>query len=187
MSTTGLIHRFFTYLYTQVAESSWICCWWFWLFIGRHRHTHRQTASFTFFLEFVSSLHSIIRWISSLLPLSFVLSKGKRLINSRLDCREDEPFSPSDKKKMAAIRKKLVIVGDGACGTHHREKKDFYPHWYISGKTCLLIVFSKDQFPEVYVPTVFENYVSDIEIDGKQVSARRWIDLLNVDVSRRSN
>ncbi|XP_026237716.1 transforming protein RhoA-like isoform X2 [Urocitellus parryii] len=43
---------------------------------------------------------------------------------------------------MAAIKKKLVSVGDGA-----------------SGKTCLLIVFSKDQFPEVYVPTVFENYV----------------------------
>ncbi|XP_026641824.1 transforming protein RhoA-like isoform X2 [Microtus ochrogaster] len=52
---------------------------------------------------------------------------------------------------MASIRKKLVIVGDGACG-----------------KTCLLIVFSKDQFPEVYVPTVFENYVADIEVDGKQ-------------------
>lgn len=55
---------------------------------------------------------------------------------------------------MAAIRKKLVIVGDGACG-----------------KTCLLIVFSKDQFPEVYVPTVFENYIADIEVDGKQVKA----------------
>lgn len=54
--------------------------------------------------------------------------------------------------EMAAIRKKLVIVGDGACG-----------------KTCLLIVFSKDQFPEVYVPTVFENYIADIEVDGKQV------------------
>ena len=53
---------------------------------------------------------------------------------------------------MASIRKKLVIVGDGACG-----------------KTCLLIVFSKDQFPEVYVPTVFENYVADIEVDSKQV------------------
>ncbi|RXN18450.1 transforming isoform X3 [Labeo rohita] len=52
---------------------------------------------------------------------------------------------------MAAIRKKLVIVGDGACG-----------------KTCLLIVFSKDQFPEVCVPTVFENYIADIEVDGKQ-------------------
>jgi len=56
---------------------------------------------------------------------------------------------------MTTIRKKLVIVGDGACG-----------------KTCLLIVFSKDQFPEVYVPTVFENYVADIEVDGKQVSRR---------------
>lgn len=55
---------------------------------------------------------------------------------------------------MAAIRKKLVIVGDGACG-----------------KTCLLIVFSKDQFPEVYVPTVFENYIADIEVDGKQVKS----------------
>ncbi|XP_006872918.1 PREDICTED: HLA class I histocompatibility antigen, A-36 alpha chain-like [Chrysochloris asiatica] len=32
-----------------------------------------------------------------------------------------------------------------------------------------LIVFSKDQFPEVYVPTVFKNYVADIEVDGKQL------------------
>lgn len=58
---------------------------------------------------------------------------------------------------MATIRKKLVIVGDGACG-----------------KTCLLIVFSKDQFPEVYVPTVFENYVADIEVDGKHVELALW-------------
>ena len=58
---------------------------------------------------------------------------------------------------MAAIRKKLVIVGDGACG-----------------KTCLLIVFSKDQFPEVYVPTVFENYVADIEVDNKTVELALW-------------
>lgn len=50
-----------------------------------------------------------------------------------------------------------MIVGDGACG-----------------KTCLLIVFSKDQFPEVYVPTVFENYVADIEVDSKQVELALW-------------
>lgn len=61
---------------------------------------------------------------------------------------------PIPEPPMTTIRKKLVIVGDGACG-----------------KTCLLIVFSKDQFPEVYVPTVFENYVADIEVDGKQVSS----------------
>ena len=58
---------------------------------------------------------------------------------------------------MSAIRKKLVIVGDGACG-----------------KTCLLIVFSKDQFPEIYVPTVFENYVADIEVDDRCVELALW-------------
>ncbi|XP_061561143.1 rho-related GTP-binding protein RhoB-like [Phycodurus eques] len=59
--------------------------------------------------------------------------------------------------QMADIRKKLVVVGDGACG-----------------KTCLLIVFSKDEFPEVYVPTVFETYVADIEVDTKQVQLALW-------------
>jgi hypothetical protein len=81
---------------------------------------------------------------------------------------------------MTAIRKKLVIVGDGCCG------KFVYLTLLIEvllllilfcihkGKTCLLIVFSKDQFPEVYVPTVFENYVADIEVDGKQVELALW-------------
>uniref|UniRef100_A0A4X2JSJ8 Ras homolog family member C n=1 Tax=Vombatus ursinus TaxID=29139 RepID=A0A4X2JSJ8_VOMUR len=54
-------------------------------------------------------------------------------------------------------RPEKVIVGDGACG-----------------KTCLLLAFSKDQFPENYVPTVFENYVADIEVDGKQVELALW-------------
>jgi Ras family protein A len=58
---------------------------------------------------------------------------------------------------MAELRRKLVIVGDGACG-----------------KTCLLIVFSKGTFPEVYVPTVFENYVADVEVDGKHVELALW-------------
>ncbi|RWS00987.1 uncharacterized protein B4U79_06914, partial [Dinothrombium tinctorium] len=48
------------------------------------------------------------------------------------------------------LQEKLVIVGDGACG-----------------KTCLLIMFSKDQFPEVYMPTVSENYAADIEVVTK--------------------
>ncbi|KAJ6454141.1 small GTPase-binding protein [Mycena sanguinolenta] len=54
-------------------------------------------------------------------------------------------------------RKKLVIVGDGACG-----------------KTCLLIVFSKGTFPVVYIPTVFENYVTDIVVDNKRVELALW-------------
>ncbi|MEE6528049.1 hypothetical protein FKM82_029930 [Ascaphus truei] len=58
---------------------------------------------------------------------------------------------------IGAIRKRLVVVGDGACG-----------------KTCLLIVFSKDEFPESHIPTVFENYVEDIEVDGKRVELALW-------------
>ena len=58
---------------------------------------------------------------------------------------------------MWQVRRKLVVVGDGECG-----------------KTCLLIVFSKDEFPEEYVPTVFETYVADIEVDGRPVELALW-------------
>ncbi|KAM5331091.1 transforming protein RhoA-like isoform 2-T2 [Glossophaga mutica] len=51
---------------------------------------------------------------------------------------------------MADIRKKLVVVGDGTCG-----------------KTCLLIVFRGNPFPESYVPTVFETFVAGIDVDGQ--------------------
>ena len=61
-------------------------------------------------------------------------------------------FNCSMAMTQRSFRKKLVIVGDGACG-----------------KTCLLTVFSKDQFPAEYVPTVFETYIADIEVDDHQV------------------
>ncbi|KAH7718547.1 transforming protein RhoA [Aphelenchoides avenae] len=61
----------------------------------------------------------------------------------------------------AAVRKKLVIVGDGACG-----------------KTCLLMVFRNDYFPDIYLPTVFENSVADIEVNTahgqQQVELALW-------------
>jgi len=53
---------------------------------------------------------------------------------------------------MATIRKKLVIVGDGACG-----------------KTCLLVMFSRDEFPESYIPTVFEVSVAELTVNGRKV------------------
>ena len=58
---------------------------------------------------------------------------------------------------MDVIRKKLVIVGDGACG-----------------KTCLLTVFAKGEFPTVYVPTIFESFVADIQVNSKQVELALW-------------
>lgn len=58
---------------------------------------------------------------------------------------------------MSSIRRKLVIVGDGACG-----------------KTSLLSVFSQGIFPEFHAPTVFENDVSNIEVDGKMMELELW-------------
>ncbi|XP_016040701.1 transforming protein RhoA-like [Erinaceus europaeus] len=58
---------------------------------------------------------------------------------------------------MVALRKKLLAVGDGSCG-----------------KTCLLVVFSRDQFLEMSAPTVFEKYVADIEVDGMHVELDLW-------------
>ncbi|GAA5930460.1 uncharacterized protein JCM15063_004810 [Sporobolomyces koalae] len=57
----------------------------------------------------------------------------------------------------AALRRKLVIVGDGACG-----------------KTSLLSVFSLGEFPSEYEPTIFENYVAEIRLDGKPVQLALW-------------
>ena len=64
-------------------------------------------------------------------------------------------FSGANEK--APISKKLVVVGDGGCG-----------------KTCLLIVYSQNRFPEEYVPTVFENYVPIVEFRGQKVELALW-------------
>ncbi|CAH1759685.1 8940_t:CDS:2 [Entrophospora sp. SA101] len=61
----------------------------------------------------------------------------------------------SSTTKKDAIRRKLVIVGDGGCG-----------------KTSLLSVFTLGRFPQV--PTVFDTTVTDIKIDGKPVQLALW-------------
>ncbi|EFW18307.1 Rho GTPase [Coccidioides posadasii str. Silveira] len=55
--------------------------------------------------------------------------------------------------------KKFVVVGDGGCG-----------------KTCLLISYSQGYFPEKYVPTVFENYITQTTHtpSGKTVELALW-------------
>ncbi|EDQ98321.1 uncharacterized protein LACBIDRAFT_336069 [Laccaria bicolor S238N-H82] len=58
---------------------------------------------------------------------------------------------------MALIRRKLVIVGDGC-----------------AGKTALLVTFSTGTFPEISIPNPFEDYVADVEVDGKHVELALW-------------
>ncbi|KAK2160666.1 hypothetical protein LSH36_128g04030 [Paralvinella palmiformis] len=60
-------------------------------------------------------------------------------------------------QELHKCRRKLVVVGDGECG-----------------KTCLLIVFIKDEFPYRYIPTVFETYVNDIVVDNHEVELALW-------------
>ena len=55
------------------------------------------------------------------------------------------------------LRLKTVAVGHGA-----------------AGKTCMFIRYATGQFPGEYVPTVFENYVADAELDGQAVELALW-------------
>lgn len=52
---------------------------------------------------------------------------------------------------------KLVVVGDGAVG-----------------KTCLLMVYAKNEFPVDYVPTVFENYKCKVTVGGVEYPVQMW-------------
>ncbi|KAK3522113.1 hypothetical protein QTP70_025258 [Hemibagrus guttatus] len=47
---------------------------------------------------------------------------------------------------------KIVIVGDGGCG-----------------KTSLLMVYAKGDFPETYAPSVFEKYMTTVKHGGKEI------------------
>ena len=65
---------------------------------------------------------------------------------------------------------KLVIVGDGSVG-----------------KTCILMrllkyinIFSytQDKFPDVYIPTIFENYCAQIQVDNKMINLSLWYTMI---------
>lgn len=63
-----------------------------------------------------------------------------------------QKFEIDSSRKKADLNLKLVVVGDGGCG-----------------KTCLLISYSQGKFPTIYVPTIFENYISQVRGPQNQI------------------
>jgi len=63
----------------------------------------------------------------------------------------------SSKMEENRAAKKIVIIGDGACG-----------------KTSLLMVYTGGKFPTEYTPTVFEVTNKEVDFEGQTIEMRLW-------------
>jgi len=69
----------------------------------------------------------------------------------------DVPPAKEELDLSSAKRVKLVVVGDGAVG-----------------KTSLLIRYATGEFPNEYVPTVFENYTAQMKRETDVILLHLW-------------
>jgi len=82
-----------------------------------------------------------------------IANEAKQDNNNGTKTEEDS----SDMDIAGATRVKLVVVGDGAVG-----------------KTSLLISYATNNFPQDYVPTVFENYTARKKRNNENILLHLW-------------
>jgi len=86
------------------------------------------------------------------------LIKIRNHINTRRQTNADQHGGSKEELDLSgAKRVKLVVVGDGAVG-----------------KTSLLIRFATGEFPNEYVPTVFENYTAQMKRETDVILLHLW-------------
>jgi len=89
--------------------------------------------------------------------LSQIRDATVKLTNDEMASGSDASILGSTPEEVDTSNLKLVVVGDGAVG-----------------KTSLLYVYNNGEFPEEYVPTVFENVAKSVTYKGKTVTLRLY-------------
>lgn len=75
---------------------------------------------------------------------------------------------------MAMQNVKCVVVGDGAVGKTSLLIRSVVSNSFICACTHASHSYTENRFPVDYVPTVFDNFTTGVEVDGKLINFALW-------------
>lgn len=104
-----------------------------------------------------SSGHLVLPPPSDSASPTSVRSAGSNNSSGTLSIFGQSPASPATLSTKRSLRRKLVVIGDGA-----------------AGKTSLLVAYKHGTFRPEYLPTVFENSTTSVPVESKTVELALW-------------